>query len=160
MGGSRARGQSRVRMHFHALPGAAQYSPGQRSGQAAPQWLHGSGPHPARADAADADVWQKAAWLYLRAAEVSPANCLPLVYLFQAYNAMGRKEDETRARRRAIELIERALCVNPNDARARYMGAASFTAPGEKAKAISRPESPWAGLLFWNRVEPRRAEER
>jgi adenylate cyclase len=87
--------------------------------------------------------FQKAAWLYLRAAEVSPADYLPLVYLSQAYSEMGRKEDERKARHRAIELIERALGVNPDDARARYMGAANFAAMGDKAKAIE-----WANLAL------------
>lgn len=87
--------------------------------------------------------FEKAAWLHLRAAEVSPADYLPLVYLCQAYSEMGRKEDENKARHRAIELIERALGVNPDDARARYMGAANFAAIGEKAKAIE-----WANLAL------------
>ncbi len=87
--------------------------------------------------------FEKAAWLYLRAAEVSPADYLPLVYLSQAYSEMGRKDDENKARHRAIELIERALGVNPDDARARYMGAANFAAVGEKAKAIE-----WANLAL------------
>jgi len=87
--------------------------------------------------------FQKAAWLYLRAAEVSPADYLPLVYLSQAYSEMGRKEDERKARHRAIELIERALGVNPDDARARYMGAANFAAMGDKDKAIE-----WANLAL------------
>lgn len=87
--------------------------------------------------------FEKAAWLYLRSAEVSPADYLPLVYLCQAYSEMGRKDDEARTRRRAIGLIERALDVNPDDARARYMGAANFAAVGEKAKAIE-----WANLAL------------
>jgi adenylate cyclase len=87
--------------------------------------------------------FEKAAWLYLRAAEVSPTDYLPLVYLSQAYSEMGRKDDERKTRRRALELIERALGANPDDARARYMGAASFAALGEKAKAIE-----WANLAL------------
>ena len=87
--------------------------------------------------------FEKAAWLYLRAGEVSPTDYLPLVYLCQAYSEMGRKDDEGKARHRAIELIERALSVNPDDARARYMGAANFAAVGEKAKAID-----WANLAL------------
>ncbi|UGB37213.1 TPR end-of-group domain-containing protein [Frateuria soli] len=87
--------------------------------------------------------FEKAAWLYLRAAEVSPTDYLPLVYLAQAYSEMGRKDDETKTRHRALELIERALGTNPDDARARYMGAASFAALGEKAKAIE-----WANLAL------------
>ncbi|WP_426700131.1 TPR end-of-group domain-containing protein [Rhodanobacter sp. Col0626] len=87
--------------------------------------------------------FEKAAWLYLRAAEVGPADYLPLVYLSQAYSEMGRKDDESKTRHRAIELIERALGVNPDDARARYMGAANFAVVGEKAKAIE-----WANLAL------------
>lgn len=87
--------------------------------------------------------FEKAAWLYLRAAEVSPADYLPLVYLSQAYSEMGRKDDEDKVRRRTIGLIERALEVNPDDARARYMGAANFATMGEKAKAIE-----WANLAL------------
>jgi adenylate cyclase len=87
--------------------------------------------------------FEKAAWLYLRAAEVSPTDYLPLVYLSQAYSEMGRKDDERKTRHRALELIERALGANPDDARARYMGAASFAALGEKAKAIE-----WANLAL------------
>lgn len=87
--------------------------------------------------------FEKAAWLYLRAAEVSPTDYLPQVYLAQAYSEMGRRDDETKARQRALELIERALGANPDDARARYMGAASFAALGEKAKAIE-----WANLAL------------
>ena len=87
--------------------------------------------------------FEKAAWLYLRAAEVSPTDYLPLVYLSQAYSEMGRKDDERKTRHRALELIERALGANPDDARARYMGAASFAVLGQKAKAIE-----WANLAL------------
>ncbi len=87
--------------------------------------------------------FEKAAWLYLRAAEVSSADYLPVVYLCQAYNGMGRKDDESKARHRAIGLIERALEANPDDARARYMGAANLATVGEKAKAIE-----WANLAL------------
>ena len=87
--------------------------------------------------------FEKAAWLYLRASEVSPADYLPLVYLCQAYSEMGRKDDESKARHRAIELIERALEINPDDARARYMGAANLATVGERDKAIE-----WANLAL------------
>ena len=87
--------------------------------------------------------FEKAAWLYLRASEVSPADYLPLVYLCQAYSGMGRKDDERKARQRAIGLIERALEANPDDARARYMGAANFATMGQKEKAIE-----WANLAL------------
>jgi adenylate cyclase len=80
--------------------------------------------------------FEKAAWLYLRAAEASPADYLPLVYLSQAYRELGRKEAEHATRLRATELIQHALLVNPNDARARYMGAANFATIGDRDKAL------------------------
>jgi adenylate cyclase len=87
--------------------------------------------------------FEKAAWLFLRASEVSPADYQPIVFLSQAYSEMGRKEDERKARQRAMGLIERALEVNPTDARARYMGAANFATMGERDKAIE-----WANLAL------------
>lgn len=85
----------------------------------------------------------KATRLYLRAAEISPADYLPLIYLAQAYSALQRKDEEMQVRRRATDLIQRALDVNPRDARARYMGAANFATMGDKAKALE-----WADLAL------------
>lgn len=83
----------------------------------------------------------KATRLYLRAAEISPADYLPLIYLAQAYSALQRKDEEMQVRHRAIDLIQRALDANPADARARYMGAANFATMGDKARAVE-----WAEL--------------
>ncbi len=80
--------------------------------------------------------FEKAAWLYRRASDVSPTDYLPLVYLSQAFSEMGRTDDERRARLLAIGLIERALETNPHDARARYMGAANLATLGQRDKAI------------------------
>jgi len=85
----------------------------------------------------------KATRLYLRAAEISPADYLPLIYLAQAYSALQRKDEEMQVRRRATDLIQRALDVNPGDARARYMGAANFATMGDNAKALE-----WADLAL------------
>jgi adenylate cyclase len=85
----------------------------------------------------------KATRLYLRAAEISPADYLPLVYLAQAYSAMQRKDEEMQVRRRATALIQQALEMNPDDARARYMGAANFATMGDKARALE-----WADLAL------------
>jgi adenylate cyclase len=85
----------------------------------------------------------KATRLYIRAAEISPNDYLPMIYLAQAYSDMGRKDEEMRIRRRATVLIQQALDVNPNDARARYMGAANFATMGDRAKAAE-----WADLAL------------
>ncbi len=80
----------------------------------------------------------KAARLYIRAAEISPADYLPLVYLAQAYSDMHRKHEEMQTRQHAAVLIGQALEANPHDARARYMGAAT-TPPW-----VTRPRR-WSG---------------
>jgi adenylate cyclase len=85
----------------------------------------------------------KATRLYIRAAEISPNDYLPMIYLAQAYSDMGRKDEEMQIRRRATVLIQQALDVNPHDARARYMGAANFATMGDRAKAIE-----WADLAL------------
>lgn len=87
--------------------------------------------------------FEKAARLYIRASEISPADYLPLVYLAQAYSEMGRKRDELQVRQRTTALILRALEVNPYNARARYMGAANFATMGEREKALE-----WADLAL------------
>lgn len=87
--------------------------------------------------------YEKAARLYIRASEISPADYLPLVYLAQAYSEMGRKKDEFQVRDRATVLIQRALEVNPDNARARYMGAANFATMGNRDKALE-----WAELAL------------
>jgi adenylate cyclase len=87
--------------------------------------------------------FEKAARLYIRASEISPADYLPLVYLAQAYSEMGRKKDEFQVRHRTTALIQRALEVNPRDARARYMGAANFATMGNREEALE-----WADLAL------------
>lgn len=87
--------------------------------------------------------FEKAARLYIRASEISPADYMPLVYLAQAYSEMGRKSDELQVRRRTTALIQRALEVNPHDARARYMGAANFATLGDRGRALE-----WADLAL------------
>lgn len=80
--------------------------------------------------------FEKAARLFIRASEISPADYLPLVYLAQAYSEMGRESDARQVRQRTIPLIQRALEANPDDARARYMGAANLATLGESARAM------------------------
>lgn len=87
--------------------------------------------------------YEKAVRLYIRASEISPADYLPLVYLAQAYSEMGRKEDEFQVRHRLTALIQRALEVDPGNARALYMGAANFATMGNRSKALE-----WAGMAL------------
>lgn len=87
--------------------------------------------------------FEKAARLFTRASEISPADYLPLVYLAQAYSEMGRAGDERQVRQRITALIQRALELNPHDSRARYMGAANLATLGDRDKALE-----WADLAL------------
>ena len=59
------------------------------------------------------------------------------------YSAVGRKDDANSAHRRALKLIEQQLQMNPDDVRARYLGAGSLAELGERDKAVE-----WAGLAL------------
>ncbi len=80
--------------------------------------------------------FEKAAKLFVQASEINASNYEPLLYLGMAYSAMGRKSDEIDTYRHALELIKQHVQMNPDDARARYLGAVSFANLGEKGKAI------------------------
>jgi adenylate cyclase len=87
--------------------------------------------------------FEKAAKLFIQASTVNPADYQPLVHLALAYSAMGRKNDEIDVRRHALRIIQQHLQMNPDDVRARYMGACMFAVLGEREKAIE-----WANLAL------------
>jgi adenylate cyclase len=80
--------------------------------------------------------FEKAARLYIRATEVNPAEYVALLYLAMAYEAMGRRDETAAARQQGLRIIEQHLQLRPDDARARYSGAITHAALGNKAKAI------------------------
>lgn len=87
--------------------------------------------------------FEKAARLYQQAAEVDPDDYNPAINLAMTYNSMGRKQEEMGTRRQGLKLIEQHLQLAPHDARARYFGAVSLAALGNRDKALE-----WADLAL------------
>ena len=78
----------------------------------------------------------EAAELFETAAAVSPEEYQAISLLPQVYRSLGRERDEEEAFRRAFERIERRLELNPDDARALYLGAGAHLVFGDRERAI------------------------
>jgi serine/threonine protein kinase/tetratricopeptide (TPR) repeat protein len=61
-------------------------------------------------------------------------------HLASIYNGLGRKTEAQTASRRCLRVIEKHLALHPDDPRALYLGAISWTKLGEPARALE-----WAG---------------
>jgi tetratricopeptide (TPR) repeat protein len=93
---------------------------------------------------------QKAADLYCRAAEVRPEDYQSLVLAAQMFECLGEQDRESDLLEEFIERAERALDLNPNDARAMVLGAGVHLKLGEKMTGLTwlqraqdaSPESP------------------
>ena len=90
--------------------------------------------------------FEKAARLFLRAAEVSPEDYQAPSMLAMAYRSLGREELAREADAHGLELIERHVAMNPDDARALCFGAYSLVAAGQPQRAIE-----WAELALQTR---------
>ena len=112
--------------------------------------------------------FEKAARLYGESMRVNPDDYQSPLLLAQIYDDLGRPAEATVARQRGIEVAERHLRLNPDDARAFYMAANALVALGklprgqqwaERALAM-RPDDPMllyhVGCIFsmLGRVEP------
>jgi tetratricopeptide (TPR) repeat protein len=80
---------------------------------------------------------EKAALLFQKAAEVRPEDYQATVLLVSAYKALNLPTEAETAAHRAIELVEKHLRLNPDDARALYLGGHILTVLGEVEKAIN-----------------------
>jgi adenylate cyclase len=83
---------------------------------------------------------EEALRLYEQAMRVRPDDFQAPLLVAQIYDGFGRAEDARVARRRGVELAERHLKLNPDDARARYMGANGLIELGERERGAQ-----WAG---------------
>jgi TolB-like protein/Flp pilus assembly protein TadD/tRNA A-37 threonylcarbamoyl transferase component Bud32 len=75
-----------------------------------------------------------AKWFEL-AASVRPEDFQTPSLLAQAYDALGRKAESDAARHRAVRIIEQHLDLNPDDARALYLGAIDLCMLGEPGRS-------------------------
>jgi adenylate cyclase len=73
---------------------------------------------------------------YEEAARVRPDDYQSLLLVGQIFDDLGRKDDAADARRRGVQRVEERLELNPDDARALYMGANGLVALGERERGI------------------------
>jgi len=82
----------------------------------------------------------KALLLFKKAGEVRPEDYQAAVFLATAYKDLNHHEEAHTASHRALELIEKHLQFNPDDARALYLGGLILMSHSEVEKAISWAE--------------------
>jgi TolB-like protein/Tfp pilus assembly protein PilF len=80
---------------------------------------------------------EKAARLFEEANQVRPEDYQSPLLIAQVYEALGRPAAAEEARRRGMRNVEEHLKLNPEDARALYMGANGLVALGDKQKGLA-----------------------
>jgi non-specific serine/threonine protein kinase len=79
---------------------------------------------------------EKAARLFEEASEARPEDYQAPLLVAQVYERLDRPTAAGEARRRGLRNVEEHLKLNPDDARALYMGANGLVALGEKQKGL------------------------
>ena len=79
---------------------------------------------------------EKAAELYEKATVVSPEDCPAVFLLAQTYRELGREQEANEMARRGLTVAERNFELNPDDARALYLGAGALVVLGEKDRGL------------------------
>ena len=73
---------------------------------------------------------------YRLAAKASPDDYQIPILLAQVFHALDRPADEEAANRLGMELAEKAILLNPEDARACYMGAGAMVRLGQRDRGL------------------------
>jgi adenylate cyclase len=82
------------------------------------------------------DELEKAIRLYEKSIEVNPFDYQAPLLVAQIYSDLGQLSQAEVCRRRGVEAAEKRLKLNPDDARALYMGANGLVALGEIDRGI------------------------
>lgn len=85
--------------------------------------------------------YEKAAALFGQAADVRPEDYQAVAIMANVYDALDDRANQLRAARRGVDRAERALDVNPKDARAWILGGGLLGVLGEKVRAFEWAES-------------------
>lgn len=98
---------------------------------------------------------QEAIHLYEAAMRVRPEDFQSPLLVAQSYDDLGRDAEAEASRRRGVELAEKHLESNPDDARALYMAANGLVALGRKDRGREYAERavgmrPQDGMLLYN----------
>jgi tetratricopeptide (TPR) repeat protein len=73
--------------------------------------------------------------LFERAATIRPEDYQAPKLISQAYDLMGEKDEASRWQRRAVQIVDERLQLNPDDTRALIFGAGANAALGESERA-------------------------
>jgi TolB-like protein/Flp pilus assembly protein TadD len=79
--------------------------------------------------------YEEAATAFHRASALRPEDYQTPSLLGLTYQALGRREEGQQMRREAIEIIERHIELNPDDARAFYLGATDLSYLGDTERS-------------------------
>ncbi len=79
---------------------------------------------------------EKAARLYNQASEVRPEDFQAPLLLGGVYNGLGLENKAKLAYRQGLEIVKRHLELNPDDARALYLGAVAHIQLGERERGL------------------------
>lgn len=99
--------------------------------------------------------FERAIELYEKASEVQPLDYQSPLLVAQILADLGRAKDAENARRKGISLAEARLRLNPDDARALYMGANGLVALGDRDRGLewarqARAQDPTDPMLLYN----------
>jgi serine/threonine protein kinase/Flp pilus assembly protein TadD len=92
---------------------------------------------------------------YEEAARVHPDDYQSLLLVGQIFDDLGRPDEAAEARRRGVRRVEDRLDLNPDDARALYMGANGLVALGERERGLewarrARAIEPHESMVLYN----------
>jgi serine/threonine-protein kinase len=85
--------------------------------------------------------WGEAARNYEHALQLNDQDWRPWLNLASAYEHLSRKDDENRARRRAVPLLEKSAAARPQDALLQSALGAEYAKLGERDKAAAKIEA-------------------
>jgi TolB-like protein len=88
-------------------------------------------------DCAQQGLHEKAAELFTKASEVRPEDYQCPAFVVQSLIGAGASSERIRAAvERTVEIIERHVMLNPDDARALYLGGVSLIRAGDKERGL------------------------
>ena len=79
-------------------------------------------------------LYEQAIGYYRQAALTGPDEYQVPILMAQVYQTLGREEEARSANRAGLELAEKAILANPEDARACYMGAGAMIRLGQRER--------------------------
>ncbi len=80
---------------------------------------------------------EKAAHQFEQACALRPDDYQSALLLRQVYVSLGREADAIATAKRGLAVVERHLLLNPDDARASYLGASALIAIGRREKGLA-----------------------